>query len=72
MASVRQVTDFMSEIATASSEQSSGIDQVNIAVAQMEDTTQQNAARVEQAAAAAKSLEEQAHALTEAVSVFRL
>ena len=72
VASVRQVTDFMSEIATASSEQSSGIDQVNIAVAQMEDTTQQNAARVEQAAAAAKSLEEQAHALTEAVSVFRL
>ena len=72
VASVQQVTDFMSEIATASSEQSSGIDQVNIAVAQMEDTTQQNAARVEQAAAAAKSLEEQAHALTEAVSVFRL
>ena len=72
LASVKRVTDIMAEIAVASGEQSAGIDQVNLAVTQMEDVTQQNAARVEQAAAAAKSLEEQAQQLTESVSVFRL
>lgn len=72
LASVKRVTDIMAEIAVASGEQSAGIDQVNLAVTQMEDVTQQNAARVEQAAAAAKSLEEQAQHLAEAVSVFRL
>ena len=72
VASVQRVTDIMAEISSASAEQSSGIDQVNQAVTQMEDVTQQNAARVEEAAAAAKSLEQQAHQLQEAVSAFRL
>ncbi|WP_421380828.1 methyl-accepting chemotaxis protein (plasmid) [Paraburkholderia sp. DD10] len=69
---VRQVTDTMGEIVAASAEQSHGIGQVNRAVAQMDDVTQQNAALIEQAAAAAGSLEEQTHGLKEAVSVFRL
>ncbi len=72
VAAVQRVTAIMGEISTASLEQSSGIEQVNQAVTQMEDVTQQNAARVEQAAAAAKSLEEQALQLQESVSVFRL
>ena len=72
VASVQRVTDIMADISAASAEQSSGIDQVNQAVTQMEDVTQQNAARVEQAAAAAKSLEQQAQHLQEAVSAFRL
>ncbi|WP_230675103.1 methyl-accepting chemotaxis protein, partial [Ralstonia solanacearum] len=58
--SIRRVTDIMGEIAAASSEQSSGIEQVNKAVTLMDEATQQNAALVEQAAAAAESLEEQA------------
>jgi uncharacterized phage infection (PIP) family protein YhgE len=62
----------MSEIAAASQEQSAGIEQVNQAIAQMDDVTQQNAALVEQAAAAAESLQDQAGKLTEAVSVFKL
>ncbi len=70
--SVGHVTDIMGSIATASAEQSQGIDQVNRAVTQMEDVTQQNAAQVEEAAAAAKSLEDQARQMLEAVSVFRL
>jgi uncharacterized phage infection (PIP) family protein YhgE len=70
--SVKRVTDIMSEIAAASQEQSAGIEQVNQAITQMDDVTQQNAALVEQAAAAAQSLEEQASALTQAVSVFKL
>ncbi|MDP3585459.1 MAG: hypothetical protein Q8R61_10065, partial [Thiobacillus sp.] len=61
-----------SEIAAASQEQSSGIEQVNQAVVQMDDATQQNAALVEEAAAAAESLQSQAAKLAEAVSVFRL
>jgi hypothetical protein len=61
----------MSEIAAAAIEQSSGIDQVNVAVAQMDEVTQQNAALVEQAAAAAGSLEDQSRRLTAAVAVFR-
>ena len=70
--SVRHVTDLMSEISAASHEQSQGIDQVNQAVAQMDQVTQQNAALVEQAAAAAASLEDQAARLAQSVSVFRL
>jgi methyl-accepting chemotaxis protein len=72
VASVKRVTDIMSEIAAASVEQSSGINQVNQAVTQMDEVTQQNAALVEQAAAAAESLEEQAATLLETVAQFRL
>ena len=71
-ASVKQVTDRMDEISAASAEQSSGIDQVNQAVMQMDEVTQQNASLVEQSAAAATSMQEQAHALMEAVGVFKL
>ncbi|AOK50783.1 chemotaxis protein [Burkholderia sp. MSMB617WGS] len=70
--SVRQVTDIVSEIASASNEQSVGIEQVNHAVAQMDNVTQQNAALVEEASAAAHALAEQARALHGAVAVFRL
>ncbi|HEY0295531.1 MAG TPA: methyl-accepting chemotaxis protein, partial [Bordetella sp.] len=70
--SVKRVTDIMGEISAASEEQSGGIDQVNRAVSQMDEVTQQNAALVEQAAAAAGSLEEQARHLAEAVSVFKI
>jgi methyl-accepting chemotaxis protein I, serine sensor receptor len=69
---VRRVTDIMAEIAAASAEQSDGIEQVNKAVSQMDDVTQRNAALVEQAAAAAVSLEEQATRMSEVVGVFRL
>ncbi|MFJ4294268.1 methyl-accepting chemotaxis protein [Cupriavidus sp. NPDC089707] len=69
---VKRVTDIMGEISAASAEQSSGIEQVNQAVAQMDEVTQQNAALVEQAAAAAGALEEQAGRLQGAVSMFRL
>jgi len=72
VSSVKRVTDIMSDIAAASVEQSSGIDQVNKAVTQMDEVTQQNAALVEEAAAAAESLEEQAQTLSDAVSQFRL
>ena len=70
--SVELVADIISGTATASQEQSAGIDQVNQAVGQMDEMTQQNAALVEQAAAAAESLQDQAAKLAEAVSVFRL
>ncbi len=69
---VRRVSDTMAEIAAASAEQSSGVEQVTRAVAQMDEVTQQNAALVEEAAAAAGALEEQARTLKAAVSVFRL
>nr|WP_294840326.1 methyl-accepting chemotaxis protein [uncultured Methylotenera sp.] len=72
VASVQQVADIISEIATASIEQSSGIDQVNAAMTSMDEATQQNAALVEEATAAAQSLLEQASALADAVSVFKL
>jgi methyl-accepting chemotaxis protein I, serine sensor receptor len=68
---ISRVSAIMGEIATAASEQSSGIDQVNIAVSQMDTVTQQNAALVEQSAAAAASLEDQARRLSTAISVFR-
>ncbi|WP_407656495.1 methyl-accepting chemotaxis protein [Methyloglobulus morosus] len=70
--SVKRVTDIMGSIAAASAEQSSGIDQVNKAVTQMDEVTQQNAALVEEAAAAAESLEEQAQTLADTVAQFRL
>ncbi|GAB2853041.1 methyl-accepting chemotaxis protein [Pseudoduganella ginsengisoli] len=69
---VRQVADIMTEISAASQEQSSGIAQVNEAIVQIDDATQQNAALVEEAAAAAQSLRDQASLLAEAVSVFRI
>ncbi len=68
---VKRVTDIMGEISAASNEQSSGIEQVNRAVTQMDEVTQQNAALVEEAAAAAGSLESQAHDLRAAVAVFQ-
>ncbi|MDW5498759.1 methyl-accepting chemotaxis protein [Pseudomonas lundensis] len=70
--SVTRVTDIMGEIASASDEQSRGIEQVTQAVTQMDQVTQQNAALVEEAASAAVALEEQAIILADAVSVFRL
>jgi methyl-accepting chemotaxis protein I, serine sensor receptor len=69
---VQRVTDIMGEIAAASEEQSSGIDQVARAVTQMDEVTQQNAALVEEAAAAASSLEDQAAKLRTTVSVFQV
>jgi methyl-accepting chemotaxis protein len=70
--SIRRVTDIMSEITAASSEQSQGIEQVNTAITQMDEVTQQNAALVEEAAAAAEALEEQAQNLSVSVSVFKI
>ena len=70
--SVRQVADIMQEITAASAEQSAGIEQVNQAILQMDQVTQQNAALVEEAAAAAESLQEQSGQLAEVVSVFKL
>ena len=72
VASVKRVTDIMGEISAASEEQSGGIDQVNRAVSQMDEVTQQNAALVEEAAAAAGSLQEQAERLVQAVAVFKI
>ncbi|WP_250483597.1 methyl-accepting chemotaxis protein [Caballeronia sp. GaOx3] len=69
---VQRVTDIMGEIAAASEEQSSGIEQVSRAVTQMDEVTQQNAALVEEAAAAAQSLEDQAARLRQAVAVFQV
>ena len=70
--SVQHVSEIIGDIAAASAEQSAGIDQVNTAVAQMDEVTQQNAALVEQAAAAAASLTEQCDELYSAVGVFKL
>ncbi len=72
VSSVRRVTEIMAEITAASKEQSNGIEQVNQAITQMDQVTQQNAALVEEAAAAADSLQEQAAALSDIVSVFRI
>ncbi|MGE8258937.1 MAG: methyl-accepting chemotaxis protein [Stenotrophomonas sp.] len=72
VASVQRVTDIMAEISAASQEQSAGIEQVSQTVIQMDGTTQQNAALVEEASAAARSLEQQADRLIEAVDVFDL
>ena len=70
--SITRVTDIMSEIASASIEQTSGIEQINMAISQMDQVTQQNAALVEEAAAAAGSLQDQASALARVVSVFNV
>ncbi|ARN21570.1 methyl-accepting chemotaxis protein [Piscinibacter gummiphilus] len=72
VASVRRVTDIMGEITTAAAEQSDGIGQVNGAVAQLDQMTQQNAALVEESAAAAESLKVQASSLSTLVGRFRL
>lgn len=71
VASVKKVTEIITEITSASREQSDGIGQVNIAIEQMDEVTQQNAALVEEAAAAADSLRNQAENLQHTVSVFR-
>ncbi|MGR9014681.1 MAG: methyl-accepting chemotaxis protein, partial [Gammaproteobacteria bacterium] len=70
--SIRGVTVMMSEISSASAEQTSGIEQVNQAISQMDEVTQQNAALVEQAAAAAESLDEQAQSLSVTVAQFKV
>lgn len=70
--SVKRVTDIMDEISAASLEQSGGIDQVNLAVNQMDSVTQQNASLVEESAAAATSLEEQSQNLLEIIEMFKL
>jgi methyl-accepting chemotaxis protein len=72
VSSIKKVSNLIAEIAAASNEQSSGIAQVNTAVTQMDGVTQQNAAMVEEASAAASALEEQARKLNEAVNVFKL
>jgi methyl-accepting chemotaxis protein len=69
---VQRVKDIMGEITTATAEQSDGIAQVNIAITQLDQVTQQNAALVEQSTAAAESLREQAVTLTGAVGIFRV
>jgi len=70
--SVKRVADIIGEITAASSEQSTGIDQVNHAITSMDEVTQQNAALVEEAAAAAESLLDQANELANVVSIFKL
>ncbi len=72
VSSVKKVSDIVAEIAAASAEQSTGIDQVNKAITQMDQMTQQNAALVEQAAAASEALTEQATGLNELVSFFSI
>jgi methyl-accepting chemotaxis protein-2 (aspartate sensor receptor) len=69
---IKRVTDIMGEISTASGEQSAGVAQIGEAVSNMDQTTQQNAALVEEMAAAASSLKNQAQELVQAVSVFKL
>ncbi|WP_081768651.1 methyl-accepting chemotaxis protein [Herbaspirillum sp. RV1423] len=70
--SVKRVTDIVGEITSASQEQSDGIEQINLAITQMDEVTQQNAALVEEAAAAAQSMQEQASKLSDVVSIFKL
>jgi methyl-accepting chemotaxis protein len=70
--SIKKVAQIVSEIASASAEQSTGIDQVNTALTQMDEVTQQNSALVEQNAASAKSLEQQSQTMDERVSFFRV
>nr|WP_315482434.1 methyl-accepting chemotaxis protein [uncultured Undibacterium sp.] len=70
--SIKGVADIMAEITAASAEQSDGIAQVNIAISKMDEAVQQNAALVEEAAAAAGSMQEQANNLNQAVSIFKL
>ncbi len=70
--SVKRVTDIMAEISSASAEQSAGIEQVNSAIGRMDEATRQNATLVEQASAAAASLQDEAATLAEVVSVFKM
>ena len=70
--SIQRVTDIMAEITAASAEQTAGIEQINQAVTEMDNVTQQNAALVEQASAAAQSMQDQAEVLSKAVAVFKL
>ena len=70
--SITRVTDIMSEIASASVQQTAGIEQINTAISEMDGVTQANAALVEEAAAAAGSLQEQANTLSEVVGAFKL
>jgi methyl-accepting chemotaxis protein len=70
--SVKRVTDIIAEIAAASQEQASGIDQVNKAILQMDETTQQNAALVEEATSASQSMKEQAQGLMHQVGSFKM
>jgi methyl-accepting chemotaxis protein len=72
VASVKRVNGIITDIASASSEQNVGLDQINEAIAQMDAVTQQNAALVEQAAAAAEAMKQQAESLKDAVSVFKI
>ncbi|MCU6502087.1 methyl-accepting chemotaxis protein [Rugamonas sp. A1-17] len=71
VASIQRVTDIVGEITSASHEQTMGIEQINMAIAQMDEVTQQNAALVEQAAAASQSMQEQAAALAAVVGFFK-
>jgi uncharacterized phage infection (PIP) family protein YhgE len=70
--SVKRVTGIMGDISSASREQTMGIEQINNAIAQMDEVTQQNAALVEEAAAAAASMQQQTSNLAEVVAVFKL
>jgi len=70
--SIKRVSDIMAEITSATQEQSEGIEQVNLAIMEMDDVTQQNAALVEEAAAAAGSMQSRANSLSQSVSVFKL
>jgi methyl-accepting chemotaxis protein len=72
MESVRRVTDIMGEITAASQEQTAGIEQINQAITQMDDVTQQNASLVEEAAAASEALQDQANKLAAVVSIFKV
>jgi len=70
--SINSVTNIMGEITSASKEQISGIEQINQAISLMDDATQQNAALVEQAAAATQTLQDQANSLAKEVNVFKM
>ena len=72
LASIKQVADIVAEIASASHEQSTGIEQINKALTQMDEVTQQNSALVEENAASAKTLEHQSVAMNEKVAFFKL
>ena len=72
VASVKRVSDIIAEISVASAEQTSGIEQINVAITQMDEVTQRNAALVEEAAAAADSMQQQGEVLVDVVSVFKI
>ncbi|HJU99770.1 MAG TPA: methyl-accepting chemotaxis protein [Burkholderiaceae bacterium] len=72
VSSIQRVTDIMSEISAATGEQTAGLEQINQAIIEMDNVTQQNAALVEQAAAAAQAMQDQALSLEQTISVFKL